>query len=363
MMKRTKRLLSHLAAVLVLALLTACGGQGAAPAPATPKVDPPKADAPKPAAPAAEVKLTKPVTLAIATGPQGGGWYNYGASFAELMKKNAPAGSTFDILPKALGIGNVKLLQSKQADIGLIFTVTAAWAENGTDAFTEKQSNVKGLVGGFDTYYCGTMISNKSGINTLKDVKEKKIGIKLVTQNMGSQSEWCTRQVLQFYGLTYDLIKSWGGNLTATDYTTIGQLAKDGKADVMITVLTPGHPTFTEISLAGNYTFKPLPDDLIKYMVEKHGFSAGTMPAKTFPNQNEPVKLVKTQTTLAARADLPEDVAYFVTKNVVEGLPSLAGTYKATAIFKPENACKPELNNITLHPGAIKYYKEKGCLK
>jgi TRAP-type uncharacterized transport system substrate-binding protein len=68
-------------------------------------------------------------------------------------------------------------------------------------------------------------------------------------------------------------------------------------------------------------------------------------------------------THIIAHKDVPDNIAYLVTKLVVENKDKLVERHKAWSGFKPEDAWKPENNSVPLHPGAAKYYRERGWLK
>lgn len=106
------------------------------------------------------------VQLRFATVGIGSAWYNYGAGIADLVKPNLPKGSTVDVLPIAGTVGNMKLLQSGETELGLSFPNVAAEGCGGFGSFDKKTDKVRGLMGGLDTYYYGTFVTVKSGINS-----------------------------------------------------------------------------------------------------------------------------------------------------------------------------------------------------
>src|SRR5262245_34391042 len=127
-----------------------------------------------------------PVNLAFATLDTGSAWYVYGATMAELLRKTLPAGSNIDVKPRAGGVGNPRLVAKNETPLGFSFTVTNRWAWDGKEAYDQKLDSLRGLVGGLDTYYLVAVTSRKLGINSVKDIKDRKIPIKMVTQPVGS---------------------------------------------------------------------------------------------------------------------------------------------------------------------------------
>ena len=77
--------------------------------------------------------------LRFATVGIGSSWYIYGAGIADLVKPKLSAGSSIDVLPIAGGIGNLKLVQKGEAELGLTFPMPSAEACGGFGTFKSKQ--------------------------------------------------------------------------------------------------------------------------------------------------------------------------------------------------------------------------------
>jgi uncharacterized protein len=80
---------------------------------------------------AALAEQQKPVDLRFGTVGVGSAWYNYGAGMADMIRPKLPARSNIDVLPKAGGIGNLKLIQSGEIELGISFSVSTAEACGG----------------------------------------------------------------------------------------------------------------------------------------------------------------------------------------------------------------------------------------
>src|SRR5687768_3429616 len=147
---------------------------------------------------------TQPVNLAFATLDTGSAWYVYGATMAELLRKTLPPGSNIDVKPRSGGVGNPLLVAKNETPLGLGFTVTNRWAYEGKEAYTAKQENLRGLVGGLDTYYLVAVATKKLGISSVKDIRDRKLPVKIYTQPVGSLGEFAGRQVLRAAGMSYN---------------------------------------------------------------------------------------------------------------------------------------------------------------
>jgi TRAP transporter TAXI family solute receptor len=305
---------------------------------------------------------TAPVNLAFATLDTGSAWYVYGATMAELLRKSLPPGSNIDVKPRAGGVGNPRLVARNETPIGLSFTVTNRWAFEGKEAYTEKLDNIRALVGGFDTYYLVALASKKLGVNSVREIRDKKLPVKIYTQPVGALGEFAGRQVLRSLGLSYADIKGWGGTTTHVGYNVIIDAFKDGRADVLLAVITPKHPSVSEIVNDGNVVFLGLDADTTKALLPL-GYVQATMPANTFKSQPEPVATVGFPTVLITNKEMPDPVAYTITKTVIENKDALVRGHAGLSAFDPMTAWQPEKVGIPLHPGAEKAYREKGFMK
>ncbi|WP_167578053.1 TAXI family TRAP transporter solute-binding subunit [Ammoniphilus sp. YIM 78166] len=308
-----------------------------------------------------------PSALKIATLSQGSSWYVYGATMAEMFREHVEGIKSVDVLPYSGGLGNVKIVSQGEAELGLTFSVNNRWAADGNVAYEEKVDNIRALVGGLDDYYVGIIMTNdfikKHNVTSLADIKEKKLPVRLLTINVGSQGEFAARQVFEAYGLTYDDLKSFGGSVNHTSFEVVKSSIKDNKADMFIQVMTKGHPSFTEIALQSPVTFMSIEDENAEKL-KKYGNLRAVLPANVYAGQTQEVQTIGFQTSLVANASLSEELAYQITKTLVEKKDQLIAGHNALSAFDPEKGIQPDVyGGIELHPGAAKYYKEKGWLK
>ncbi|MCM3568454.1 TAXI family TRAP transporter solute-binding subunit [Neobacillus mesonae] len=305
--------------------------------------------------------------LRMATLSQGGAWYVYGATISELLNKKVKDIERVDVLPYAGGLGNVQILDKGEAELALTFSLNNRWAVDGTFGYKKKYSNLRVLAGGFDEYYVGIIMTNKFmdkyGITSIADIKEKKVPVKLLTLNKGSQGEYAAIQVLEAYGLDYDRIKSFGGSVEHTTFDVVKSSIQDGKADMFIQVMTKGHPTFTEIALQTPVTFIPVEDEYLDKL-KKFGYSKAILPPKVFHGQDKEVQALGLTTTLVTTTDLSDKMAYEITKAIAENKETLVKGHQSLSVYDPEKGITADATGgIPLHPGAEKYYKEKGWIK
>jgi hypothetical protein len=83
---------------------------------------------------------------------------------------------------------------------------------------------------------------------------------------------------------------------------------------------------------------------------------------EAFKGQKGPTKAADFGTNIIVHKDMPEGIAYAITKAVVENRDAIVADHKSMAGFVAKDAGRAENVGIPLHPGALRYYKEKGWL-
>jgi len=97
-------------------------------------------------------------------------------------------------------------------------------------------------------------------------------------------------------------------------------------------------------------------------ITKKYPFlSPFTIPANTYKNQTSPVKTVAVNAVLIASTDVKADVAYGIVKSLFENQSALAAAHAKGKELSLKTASTGV--SIPFHPGAVKYYKEKGLMK
>jgi TRAP transporter TAXI family solute receptor len=303
----------------------------------------------------------EPVQLKLASFKIGSGWFVMGGVMADIFKKSLPPGSTVDALPKSGGIGNPKLLGLKKADLGFAFPITANWAWNGVYRYDKKIQNIRAIAGGLDSYWVLSAVKADKGINSWADMKSGKKDIRICTQSKGSLSEFAAMQVLEAYGISYDDLKGWGGDILMKGFKEMVPALKEGAIDGFLMMATPFHPTWTEAAISRPLKFLPLEDAVLGKLKSKYGYTSSVVPAGMFKGLEKDVVTIGFPTCLLVREDISDEVVYTLVKAIVENKEKIQSAYKSFKAFDPKTAWKPEkLGGVPLHPGAEKYYKERG---
>ncbi len=300
--------------------------------------------------------------LRFATVGLGSSWYSYAAGIAQLLRPSLPKGSTIDVLPIAGGVANPKMIETGEAELAFSHNVASRWACKGEVAFTAPTTKVRALVGGLDNFFMGMFVTERSGITSIAQITTRPQPFRLLTTPIGGMGEYGVRQILAAYGTSYDGIKARGGSVRHVPRPATVSALQDGTADAWSHIVSEGHPVVTELTTVTAVKMLSLSQAAIDKLVAE-GWAPITVPANTFKGQTEPVRTVNAPTNLLTTVDLPEPIAYQITKLVNENKAKLVEVHAALADFDPAKGADPLLTGCPLHAGAERYYREKGLLK
>lgn len=354
------RRITALTISLLLLILAGCGGAKTENKPAAAEPAKPAAPAAQtPAASAAPKAPTQPVPMNVATATTGGAYYPIGNAIAKLWNDKIPTWVKASAQATNGTPHNIQLLGKKDAEVGFAQSGVVFQAVNGSDAYKDqgKQTHFKGMT----HLYPNVMhwvVRKDSNIKGLADLKGKKI----VPGAQNSATELNSREMLAILNMDYRT----KGDLKADylDYNQAADQLKNRQTDGIM--IAGGVPTAAvlDVMTAGEGKLLSLPADYIKELTTKYPwYFPITIPKGAYKGQDEDIKTVAVANMLIARNDLSEDVVYQLVKAMYDNITELQAAHGAMKAFKLEDALKGITGVVDLHPGAAKFYKEKGILK
>jgi TRAP transporter TAXI family solute receptor len=298
---------------------------------------------------AAEAQQAK--QLSIATGGTGGVYYPLAGGFGSILAKEIP-GVTATAEVTGGSLDNMKLVGSGNADIAFTQVDTAVDAVAGRDKFPKKLP-IRALVVMYPNLMQVVTLEG-NGINSLADIKGKRLS----TGAPGSGTEIFALRIIEAIGLDKDKDMS-RERLSAAESANA---LKDKKVDAFMFVA--GVPTSAITDVAATPGVKMLlidHDQAVPKMVEKYGpsYAPALIPKGAYPNQDKESKVAATWNIMAVRDDCPDDLAYNLTKIMLEKREDLGKVHKEALNIKVENQ-KSQNAGIPWHPAALKYFAEKG---
>jgi uncharacterized protein len=301
---------------------------------------------------AAPAPAQQGTNLSIVTGGTGGVYYPLGGGLANVLSKHVPGWqATAEVTGGS--VDNLKLIGTRKADIAFTMVDASLDALRGEDKFKDNKVPHKALM----VLYPNNMhvvTVDGTGIVKMADLKGKRVS----TGSPGSATEVMAFRVIEAAGLDRDkdLKRERLGVAESTN------AIKDKKIDAYFWV--GGLPTaaVTDLGATPNTKIRLVDtSDLVTKMNEKYGpiYSAGLIPKATYPGMDADNKIAVVWNTLVAHEGMKDDVAYTIVKTIFDRKPELVAVHAEANNFRLENQAKANAL-IPYHPGAIKYFAEKG---
>ena len=289
--------------------------------------------------------------LSIATGGTGGVYYPLGGGFAAMISKHLPGVEATAEVTTA-SVDNMKLLHADK--VALAFTLPDS-------AFEAYQGKLKGLnekvavrsLAALYSNYLHIVALDGAGIKTINDLKGKRVS----TGAPGSGTEIRGLRVLEAYGISPKDLKSQERLGVAESAGAM----KDRRIDAFI--WDGGLPTAAVLDLGATPGIKiqliPHGDSVAK-MTAKYGplYFAATIPKGTYGGMEADVPVAAATNLLAVHERMDESLAYQITKLLHERTADLVTVHQAAKEITPKSAVVG--SPVPFHPGALRYYKEKG---
>lgn len=288
-------------------------------------------------------------------GPAGGSWYPYGAKMAEMWEKNIE-GITTSNAPGG-GVGNMRDIQAGNAEIGWTFGNTAYQGYNGQGKFKKPTKDVLF----FANLYPGILqiaVPKNSDIKSLRDINGKRVspGKTTFAGNIAFET------LIALYGITYEGIKKAGGTIHRVGFRDSAALLKDGHIDVFAAMTTAPNSSFIAIDFQPGFRMLPVEEEIANKYIEKYpGFIKTTIEKGVYTSVTEDVPAIAAPTVLVINKSVSSEIAYQLAKVLWEHHRALKQVNKYWENVKLADALDGSV--IPVHPGAMKYYKEKGVAK
>lgn len=285
----------------------------------------------------------------ILTGGTSGVYYPLGVALSNIYAKAIPDTKSSVQATKA-SVENLNLLQAGRGEIAFALgdTVSLAWAGNADAGFPAKLDKLRAVAGIYPNYI-QVVASANSGIRTLADLKGKRISVGAPK----SGTELNARTVLRAAGLRYN-------DFSKVEYLAFGEsvaLMKNRQLDTTLQSAGLGVSSIRDLANSIPIVIVPIPAEVVR-KISDPAFAPAVIPARTYQDQSEDVPTVTIGNFLITQADVSDDLVYQMTKSTLENLDSLAAAHVAAKTIKLENALTGL--PIPVHPGAGRFYREKG---
>lgn len=293
--------------------------------------------------------------ISIGTGGVTGVYYPTGGAICRLVNKDRKEhGIRCSAESTGGSIYNINTLRTGELEFGVAQSDWQYHAYNGTSKFAD-QGKFEKLRAVFSVHPEPVTIiaSDASGINDLTEMKGKRLNI----GNPGSGTRGTWEVIEAALGWQRSDLKLAAEMKSAET----GQAVCDGKIDAYFWLV--GHPSaLTQESLAtcDAHLVNATGPEIDKLVADNPYYRKATIPAGMYNNEKD-IQTFGVGATFVSSTDVPDEVVYVVVKAVFENFDAFKKLHPAFANLKPEEMITDSLS-APLHPGAVKYYKEKGWM-
>ena len=305
--------------------------------------------------PAGALNAAKRRYVSIAAGWVTGAYFPMAGAISRIAWKHLKEdGIKVTAESSGASVANAKLIGAGDTDFAILQNDIASYAHYGKKGmFDEPIKNLLGVCTLFPEHV--QLVARKdSNIKSPGDLKGKKVAIGPV----GSGTTENAKQILEAWGLTVE-------DLAKAEQLTASQSAdyiKDGRLDAAFFTVAVGAAVIMDTSLIVDVDIVPIAGANADKLIKMYPFYAKqVVAAGTYKGNDKDIPTVSVMAMLGARADLENDIVYKILSAMYSDLDQLK---KAHDKFKDIEMKKGLIGmGIPLHPGAQKYFKEKGILK
>ncbi len=292
--------------------------------------------------------LARTEFISLGTGGTGGIYYPYGGGVAEIWSKHVEGVKAVAEVTGA-SVENVKLAHKGETVIGEVMGDVAAAGYKGLSKFKGKKHNILTLAVMYPNLL-QVVALKKSGITNLEQV----VGKRVSTGSPGSGTNFMSEAVLKAIGVDLKSYKD-----SRLSFTETANALRDGTIDVGFWSVGPGTSSILDLATTHEiHIITITPEQVKKVLSTNKTYSSVALGGGVYRGVDKPVPTIGVWNVMICQKSLKEDLVYKLAKALYENQDYLLKIHPSAAYTTPENAVK--YSPIPLHPGTIKYLKEKG---
>lgn len=312
----------------------------------------------------------QPFNLTLTGASPGGLWSRIGAGVDAAVAKEYP-GSTITYQTSSGGLANIPLVATGKVPMGLATDGDLAAAKAGTEPYKAPiedvrilfRANTSGARFQLTHLLLNKDFAEKYGITSFADIVEKKAPVRVAINRRGNMDSDVSRVLMEEMGASIEDIESWGGQVNFSASKEIVSLMLDRRIDLANYGIAFNHPTIREINSGVDTIMLDIPEDVAKKVADRFAGEVCKVKPGEYANAPNGATSVCVGGVVIVNPSMDDQTAYDLAKAMVEQIEEFKEkshrAIKASAT--PETIATPGI--YPFHPGAEKYYREKGLLK
>ena len=286
--------------------------------------------------------------ISIGTGGTGGIYYPYGGGVAEIWTKYAKGIKAVAEVTGA-SVENVKLAHKGETVVGEVMGDVAVAGYSGLSKFNGKKHDILSMAIMYPNLL-QVVTLKKSGITDIEQIKGKKIS----SGSPGSGTNFMAETVFKALGIALDSYSD-----SRLSFTETANALRDGTIDVGFWSVGPGTSSILDLATTHDiHIINITAAQQQKIVAFNKEYSAVNLSGGVYRGADQAVPTIGVWNVMICQSTLSEDLVYKLVKVLFEHNDFLLKIHPSAAYTTAENAVK--FSPIPLHPGTIKYLKEKG---
>jgi TRAP transporter TAXI family solute receptor len=292
--------------------------------------------------------LARTEFISIGTGGTGGIYYPYGGGVAEIWNKYVKGVRAVAEVTGA-SVENVKLAHKGETVIGEVMGDVAVAGYKGLSKFEGKKNDILSMAIMYPNLL-QVVTLKKYGITDIEQVKGKKIS----SGSPGSGTNFMAETVFKALGIPLDSYKD-----SRLSFTESANALRDGTIEVGVWSVGPGTSSILDLATTHDiHIISFTPEQQKKILAANAEYSSVDLAGGVYRGVDQAVPTIGVWNVMICQKSLPTDMVYQLVKALYEHKDYLVKIHPSAAYTTPENAVK--YSPIPLHPGTVKYLKEKG---
>ena len=292
--------------------------------------------------------MAKTTFISIGTGGTGGIYYPYGGGVAEIWSKYVPGVKAVAEVTGA-SVENVKLAHKGETVIGEVMGDVAVAGYNGLSKFKGKKHNILAMAIMYPNLLQVVTLKS-SGITDIEQVKGQKIS----SGSPGSGTNFMAEGVFKALGIAKDSYKD-----SRLSFTESANALRDRTIAVGIWSVGPGTSSILDLATTHDIHILGFTDEQTQKILDANETYSGVdLAGGVYRGVDKSVSTIGVWNVMICQKSLATDLVYKLVKALYENNDYLLKIHPSASYTTPENAVK--YSPIPLHPGTIKYLKEKG---
>ena len=301
--------------------------------------------------------------LALSGASPGGLWSLLGAGVNAAVAINHP-GSVITYQTSGGGIANIKLVSEGIAELGIVHDVELKVAAEGGLPFGQPVNNLRAIAYLYDWVPMQLVITSSFAeeyeIETLGDLITNQAPVRFGVNTRGNMVQELNRMLLDAYGVTYEQVRGWGGQIVFAASNDMANLMANRRLDMTGNGLFTPNSTILRTGNAVDVTMLSIDTDVVNAVSEASGARPFTVPIGTYDWLDSDVSTIALGAVLVVNKNMSSEVTYDLAKALVEHIARLRSVHGSMNALTPEFMASQDV--IPYHAGALNYFREVGLV-